>query len=195
MTRTDSADVDPDQHLVDLVLRGDMDAFDRLVERHHVFVYNIVHGVVGNADEAADVVQEVFLLVLRKLGSFRRGSRFATWLYRVAVNRALDRARSLSRRRWVPFAAETLNIVDPAIGPEAAATQQSDADRVQSAMSAIAPNHRDVLVLKYFQEMSIEEISDVLGCSQDAAKVRLHRARIHFRDKYRSMYGDADASL
>ncbi|MCX6361092.1 MAG: sigma-70 family RNA polymerase sigma factor [Armatimonadetes bacterium] len=195
MTRTDSADIDPDQRLVELVLRGDMDAFDRLVERHHVFVYNIVHGVVGNADDAADVAQEVFLLVLRKLSSFRRGSRFATWLYRVAVNRALDRARTLSRRRWVPFAAETLNIVDPAMGPEAAATQQSDADRVQAAMAEIAPNHRDVLVLKYFQDMSIEEISEVLGCSHDAAKVRLHRARLRFRDKYRAMYGDADADF
>ena len=193
VTKSVSAEADPDQLLVDRALAGDEAAFNALFTRHHEYVYNIVFGIVGREDEASDVLQEVFLLVYRKLKTFRRGSRFGTWLYRIAVNRAVDRARTLSRRRWLPFLEAAQDIEDPRMGPEEAAAKQSDADRVQRVLTMIPPNHRDVLVLKYYQEMSIDEMATVLGCSEDAAKVRLHRARLQFKEKYLAAYGETDA--
>jgi len=129
------------------------------------------------------------MLVYRSLRSFRRGSRFATWLYRVAVNKAVDAARAEKRRKWTPFD-ETLQQTE-AVGADPAGSieARSDQDAIQAVLREVPPNHRDVLVLRYFQDMSVSEIAEVLGCTETAAKVRLHRARAKFREKYEAMYG------
>ena len=92
--RTMAKAIDTDACLIERFARGDTAAFDRLFLKYQDYVYNIVYGIIGKAEEARDVTQEVFVQVFRSLPSFRRGSRFATWLYRIAVNRAVDAARS-----------------------------------------------------------------------------------------------------
>lgn len=180
---------DEDGDLVARFLRGDRRAFDTLFTKHQDYVYNIVIGIVGRPDEARDVTQEVFVQVYRSLPSFRRGSRFATWLYRIAVNRAVDAARSAKNRRWFSLD-ETLRAApDPADSPSRQAERSSDREIVQRILSLVPVQHRDVLVLRYYQELSVEEISEVLGCSVTAAKVRLHRARHHFKEKFVETFG------
>ena len=98
-----TAAADADGELIARFLAGDRSAFDALFIKYQDYVYNIVYGIVGQPDEARDISQEVFVQVFRSLGSFRRGSRFATWLYRIAVNRAVDAARSAKNRNWLPF--------------------------------------------------------------------------------------------
>src|SRR5689334_11115775 len=83
---------DIDDALIARFLGGDRSAFDSLFEKYQDYVYNIVHGIIGKQEEAHDVTQEVFVQVYKALPNFRRGSRFATWLYRIAVNRAVDAA-------------------------------------------------------------------------------------------------------
>lgn len=186
---------DVDGSLIARFLAGDKSAFDSLFIKYQDYVYNIVYGIIGKPDEAHDVTSEVFVQVYRSLGSFRRGSRFATWLYRVAVNRAVDSARSAMGRRWLPFD-ETLRATpDPADNPAQALSKRADQDAVQKVLMQVPVQHRDVLVLRYYQDLSIEEISEVLGCSVAAAKVRLHRARLHFKEKYVATFGQENGTV
>lgn len=181
----------PDGDVIARFLAGERAAFDELFERYRDYVYNIVYGIVGRADEARDVTQEVFLQVYRSLGSFRRGSRFATWLYRIAVNRALDATRSEKRRRWQSIDECGKALPDAAPTPEQAAARGAERDEVQRILMGMPPKQREVIVLRYYQELDIEEIAAILGCSTTAAKVRLHRARMHFKERYLVEHGDA----
>ena len=178
------AAVDADDALIARFLAGHVSAFDSLFAKYQEYVYNIVYGIVGSADDARDVSQEVFVQVYRSLPSFRRGSRFATWLYRIAVNRAVDSARAAKGRRWLPLL-ETLRAApDPDADPSRKAEQGAERNEIHIVLQKVPVQHRDVLVLKYFQDLSVEEIAEVLGISVTAAKVRLHRARHHFKEMY-----------
>lgn len=181
---------DPDEPLVARFLAGDQSAFDTLFARHQDYVYNIVYGILGRHEDARDVTQEVFLQVHRRLRSFRGGSRFATWLYRIAVNRAVDAGRRRARQRWLPFLETLADKPDEAPGPEQIAARSSEVEAVQRVLNEVPLQHRDVLVLRYYQGLSVEEIAEVLGISATAAKVRLHRARRHFKERYVALFGD-----
>src|SRR5437868_447549 len=98
-----AAVADVDAEFVARFLAGDKRAFDSLFDRYQEYVYHIVYGILGSGEEARDVTQDVFVQVYRRLPGFRRGSRFATWLYRIAVNRAVDAGRSSKSRRWLPL--------------------------------------------------------------------------------------------
>ncbi len=180
---------DPDEATIARFLGGDREAFELLFERYGPYVYNIVRGVLDSEDDANDVTQEVFLQVYRSLHRFRRGSRFTTWLYRIALNRALDAARSHRRRRWVSFGETLDNKADPDGDPAQDVEARSAEDEVRRVLAGMDPKHRDVLVLRYLQDMDIEEIAEVLGCSVGAAKVRLFRARQKFRERYDQVIG------
>jgi len=180
---------DPDEAAVTRFVAGDREAFGELFDRHGSYVYNIVHGVLNSEDDARDVTQEVFLQVHRSLHTFRRGSRFSTWLYRIALNRALDAARAHRRRRCVPLGVEAENRPAPGADPASHLDARSAEDEVRRVLQHLEPRHRDVLVLRYMQDMDIEEMAEVLGCSASAAKVRLFRARLKFKQCYEAIVG------
>ena len=168
---------DEDLVLVERFLSGDTGAFDQLYARYYDRVFAMARGVLGDADEAADAVQEVFALLFRNIGRFDRRSRFSTWLFRVAVNRTIQYARRnkrLLRNRPLTEAAG-------AFAPEA---QSSSEPRVEAAISRLAPADRALLVLFYWEELSLQEIADTIGCGVNAAKTRLYRARERFRAAY-----------
>lgn len=181
------ATVDEDMPVVARFLRGDSAAFDILFARYQEYVFHIVYGIVGNAEEARDITQDVFVQVYRSLPKFRYGSRFATWLYRIALNKAVDAARGSRKWRFLPIF-ETPGVNEqrsgPETDPEAVSFRDSERNAVQQALMQCPLNHRDVLVLRYYRDMSVEEIAETLDCSVTAAKVRLHRARKAFKDAY-----------
>lgn len=195
MTRARAPGVaDDDGALVARALTGDREAFDALFRRHSDHVYHIVHGVLGDNDLARDVTQDVFVQVYKSLPTFRRGAKFSTWLYRIAVNRAVDAARAVKRRRWAPFTPGIEHKPDPDGDPADGIDARDLADRTARVMQEVPPQHRDVLALRYYRELTTEEMADVLGCSVTAAKVRLHRARAKFRECYERLYkGEAGA--
>lgn len=184
---------DADLALIARFLEGDRSAFDALFLKYQEYVYNIVYGILGLAEEARDVTQDVFLQVYRSLPSFRHGSRFATWLYRIAVNRAVDSARAAKSRRWLPLEEARKSASRPVADPMTATSRKVEHDAVQRVLMEVPVQYRDVLVLRYFQELSLEEIAEVLDCSVSAAKVRLHRARRHFKEKYVEIYGQEES--
>lgn len=171
------APFDDDLVFVERYLAGDADAFNTLYQRYYDRVYQIAAGVLLRPDDAADAVQEIFSLVLRHLPRFDRRARFSTWLYRVAVNRSIQQARSLRPRQKEEELQEDL--ADRRIEPG-----HSGDPAVASAMAKLNPDDRAVLTLFYWEELSLNEVADSLSCSPNAAKTRLFRARERFRKHY-----------
>lgn len=183
---------DDDSLLVARFVRGDSGAFDTLFLKYQEYVYHIIYGIVGSGEESRDLTQEVFLQVYRSLPKFRQNSRFATWLYRIAVNRAVDAARGAKRWRFLPLLDEpgmSERPADPDLEPEKVVARGQEREAVQKVLMRCPVSHRQVLALRYYQELSLEEIAEVLGCTSAAAKVRLYRARQIFKEHYVATYG------
>ncbi len=172
---------DADQQAIERFLAGDASAFEELYHRYQPYVYNVVHGIVQNAEDARDVTQDVFLQVYDSLGRFRGGSAFSTWLYRVAVNAAITHVRKHKRHLQVPLDSLREFRADIDAEPEQQAQRAETQEAVQNALAQLPEQQRTALVLRYFQELSLEEMAEVLNCSVAAVKVRLHRARNNFR--------------
>lgn len=171
---------DEDLRLVDQFLAGDEDAFERLYRKYYDKVYSIARGILLDADEAADAVQEIFTLVHRHLARFDRRSRFSTWLFRVAVNRSIQSARSRRHvQRQVPL--------DAAHQRQDGTTVTEHDPRIEEALNRLSASDRALLTLFYWEELSLQEIAESLGCSPNAAKTRLFRARERFRAIYEEL--------
>lgn len=189
---------DDDACLVARFLRGDRAAFDALFVKYQDYVYNILFGIVGSQEEARDLTQDVFLQVYRSLPRFRQNARFATWLYRIAVNRGVDSARGSRKWRFLPILDEPAFALHPAdsdLQPESVFERKMDREIVQSVLMRCPLAHRDALVLRYYQDLSIEEMAEVLNCTVSAAKVRLHRARKSFKDQFTALQRTSGASV
>jgi len=180
LTQTGSAygDSSEDLILIERFLAGEADAFDRLYQRYYARVFHIAQGILLRHEEAADVTQEIFTLVYRNLPRFDQRSKFSTWLFRVAVNRAIQQARSIRHIRT-----ET-DLSDAEHAPAADHTEQWDDPTVQSVMAQLAPDDRAILTLFYWEDLTLVEIAESLGCRSNAAKTRLFRARERFKKLY-----------
>ncbi len=174
---------DPDWDLVARVAAGDRDAFAELIERHHRRLLRVCERLLGDAEDARDAVQEVFLKVMVKAGGFRPKALVSTWLYRVAVNHCLNVLRRRRLRRWVSLSpAEDEEAAAPPEPAEERADPHRELDarrqwaRVQRAIAALPPSQRAVLVLARFEELSYKEIAETLGITLGAVESRLFRA-------------------
>jgi len=171
-----------DALLVRQFAQGDAAAFDRLVGRHQGSVARLVHRLLGWSEDPADVVQEVFVAVLTKLGEFRGECRFSTWLTANTVNKC----RHIRRQRFLRLAflrRAKSAVVAAAAGPGVSEELGPEAlDRVRRAIRALPARHREVVVLRYLEEMPVAEVGRALGISAHAAEMRLHRARDRLRE-------------
>ncbi|HMS56418.1 MAG TPA: RNA polymerase sigma factor [Fimbriimonadaceae bacterium] len=167
---------DEDLILVERFVSGDPSAFEVLYSRYYEKVYSLAKGVVLDADEAADTTQEIFALVYKNLRRFNRKSKFSTWLFRVAMNRAIQQTRRLKVRK-------TVDLTEAASATAPEMPEPAD-QRVTQAMSQLSPADRAVLTLFYWEELSLNEIAASMGCNVNAAKTRLYRARERFRDAF-----------
>lgn len=167
---------DDDLLLVERVLTQDHHAFQSLYEKYYDRVFAIARGILLDNEEAADAVQEVFTLVYKNLARFDRRSKFSTWLFRIAVNRSIQSARRLKFKKFqTPLGEFVENI------PEEERPPEHEDPRIAKAMARLHPNDRAILTLFYWDELSLNEIADSIGCSANAAKTRLFRARERFR--------------
>lgn len=165
--------LDEDGIHIERFLKGDVRAFDQLYTKYYDKVYAIARGVLLDAEEAADTVQEVFTLVHRHLYRFDRRARFSTWLFRIAVNRSIQDSRKRRRR---PLTVELMEIAQY----ETAEDRQSD-PKIHVALSKLRPDDRALLLLYYWEELSLQEIAETLSTNVNATKTRLYRAREKFR--------------
>ncbi|MHB0999925.1 MAG: RNA polymerase sigma factor [Armatimonadota bacterium] len=162
-------------NLIMQVRAGDSTAFDLLFDRHKAFIYNVCYRMMASREDAVDAVQSTFIQAFRELGKFRGESSLRTWLYRIAVNICTGQLRREKRRRLLSPEMEEHRI------------DERPRDRVWEAMLELPPDLRAILVLRYFQDLSSEEISQVMGCSDGAVRTKLHRAREAFKRKYKDV--------
>jgi RNA polymerase sigma-70 factor (ECF subfamily) len=180
--------VDPDRDLVERWRLGDAEAFAALVRRHQRRVFGLLLRMLGSREEAEDAAQDAFLNLHRHGHRFRRESRFSTFLYRVAVNAALNRRRSLGRRRAHVDAFTEAQAVDPA-GPSAPADPESAlaGDQLRARLGrelmALPESLRAPIVLYDVEGLSYGEIAEVLRVAEGTVKSRIHRARQALRAK------------
>ncbi|MDE3231644.1 MAG: sigma-70 family RNA polymerase sigma factor [Chloroflexota bacterium] len=173
-----TADLSEDAALVTRALKHDQQAFATIVEKYKDPVFNVAYRMLGNPTEAEDVAQETFVRAYTQLHTYQQGRRFSTWLLSIASHLSIDQLR---RRRFLALPLENAPflewIADLGAGPEQAALQVEASDEMQKVLSALPPKYRTVLVLRYWYDLSYEEIAEMLSLTSALVKARLHRAR------------------
>jgi RNA polymerase sigma-70 factor (ECF subfamily) len=161
---------------IEQTLHGDRAAFSQLMHRYTGAVYNLAYRMLGNAEDAEDASQEIFLRAYTRLASFDRERRFSTWLLSIGSNYCIDRLR---RRRfnWMTLDDAAFSLPSAERGPERSALDHEQRATVQRALQKLPDNYRLVTVLRYWQDLSYEEIARATGLTESAIKTRLHRAR------------------
>lgn len=169
----------------DLIRRGgqgDSDAFRQLVETYQAPVYRLALRMCGgDAALAEDAAQEAFLAAWRGLPRFRGDSRFSTWLYRLTTNAAIDWLRREKRHRGMDDVTE-LELPDDGPGPQDQAEQAETQQTVRRALGQLSEEHRQVLLLRYMQELDYTEIAAALEISEGTVKSRISRAKMRLRE-------------
>lgn len=186
-----------DDQLVALARTGDVAAFEELVGRHEEKVYRLAMRFTRNETDAAEILQETFLLAWRNLDSFQGKAQFASWLYRVAVNAALMLLRSHKRHPQVavedvtPEAlGEAARDAQPGLGAGTDWSKRPDEhfqstelrQQIQLAVDRLPESQRSVFLMRDVDGLSTEETGELLGLSLPTVKTRLHRARLALRE-------------
>ncbi len=183
------------------VLNGNQEAFDALVYLFRDEMYAVAWRLTRNVDDALDVLQEVFLRAYKALPSFRGRSRFSTWLHRIAVATALDYLRRERRhyehRVYGSEGDEDEGRTSTLLEGTAAATQADEASKreihaaLQRAIAQLPARQREVIILRYYHELSLNEIAAVLHCHVGSVKCHLFRAQKRLRLLLKDLGPDA----
>jgi len=173
-----------DSQLVRRATRGELSAFEQLVDRHRPVVIRVAARIVGS-DEAEDVSQDAFLRAFHRLDGFRGDAPFRSWLLRITHNAALDH---LGRRRAEPVDPETLDTSEPtpARAPAEHLEVRERIERLERKLHGLNAQHRVALVLRDVEGLTYEEIADITDTPLGSVKARLHRARREFIEMLRA---------
>ena len=164
-----------EETIVNRVLGGDTEAFSELIDRYKVAVYNLCARMLNNPTEAEDAAQEVFVRAYTQLHSYQPGRRFSTWILSIASHYCIDLLRR--RKPQVDLDAIAFWKQSDQPEPEEAALSGETRDEVRELLGTLPEKYRGVTVLRYWQDMSYEEISQATGLSVATVKTRLFRAR------------------
>ena len=175
---------DEDVTWVARCLRGDAAAFEPLVAKHQRVLFAIAFRLVGNYEDARDATQNTFIRAYERLDTFDPERKFFSWIYRIAINECLNLRRG--RRTHQPLE----NSLEAA--PRRDAVEAAElSHRVRMAIVELTPEQREVVMLKYFAEMSYDEISEALGLPEKTVKSRLFTARQRLGARLATSAGDA----
>ena len=176
-------------------------SYEQLVQRHMNRVYTIVYRVVNNKEEAEDITQEVFVKVCNCLKKFDQKSNFYKLLYRIATNSALDAFDRMKKHNkntslvsnHAPDGKDAVDALtlqpSPVPGPEENAVQAELRECIHRVLKSLELDHRRVLLLRDFEDLSYDEIADVLQAKLSAVKMRIHRARLAFQEIFNQFCG------
>jgi len=163
---------------------SDPSAYEELIENYADLIFRITYRILGNEQDAEDAMQETFLTVYRRIADFRGESKFTSWLYRVATNVALDllRSRKSKQKNLVPLEKddemESVIIADIKPLPEHVLTQKEMRERINRTLADMSPKLSEAFILYEINGLTMKETATVLGISESAAKLRVHRARL-----------------
>ncbi|MDQ6891703.1 MAG: RNA polymerase sigma factor [Acidobacteriota bacterium] len=180
-----------DEEIVARVVAGESELFELLLRRHNQRVYRVARAVLGNDAQAEDLAQEAWVRAYEHLAEFEGRARFSTWLTRIVLYEGW--ARSRNTRRFEPIGDESESseeFMSAAPDPESRALGSEMRGYLESAMDSIPENYRVVLVLRDVEELSTAEAAETLGLTENAVKIRLHRARAMVRRDLAARVGD-----
>ncbi|MFB0562679.1 MAG: RNA polymerase sigma factor [Candidatus Lokiarchaeia archaeon] len=182
-----------DEILVKTSQKGDYPSFEEIVKRYEKKIYNLAYRIMGNKEDASDVLQETFLQAFKKLASFKGKAKFSTWLYRIAVNICLMKKRKRKKMETVSLDIPILTKKEDEIkrelrddwseSPLATLENEEVKKNLSKAIDSLPEEYKTVFLLRGLNGLSNEEVANVLKISLPAVKSRLHRARLFLRDK------------
>jgi RNA polymerase sigma-70 factor (ECF subfamily) len=159
---------------------GNDAAFTRLVELHQTAIYNLCYRMLGNPSEAEDAAQETFLRAYAQLHRYDSARSFKTWLFAIADHHCIDHLRK-RRLTWLSIDEPSLEphpaLREPRPNPEEVSVSREEKAVVEALLSKLTPEDRSVVVMRYWYDLSYEEMAQATGASVSAVKSRLHRAR------------------
>ena len=166
-----------DRTLVARAKRGDVAAYERLVERHQTIAFRVAWQITGSEGDAEEAAQDAFLKAYRALGRFRRGAPFRPWLLKIVGNEARNRRAAAARRErlWLR-AVEERRGGDAVPSPETALLDSDRRTRLLAAIARLREDDRDVIACRHLLELSEAETAAALGCARGTVKSRLWRA-------------------
>jgi RNA polymerase sigma-70 factor (ECF subfamily) len=168
-----------DEELMLQVRNGDSETLGVLFDRYHAPLFNFYARLMGDRTVGEDLVQEVFLRILRYRESYQPGTPFRPWIYQIARNARMDYYRKTPRQ--VPFQPEMVH----SVAPPDSAQQEQEAALLHRALQQLPEEKREILILARFQELKYTEIAGLLGCELNTVKTRIHRALQDLRKVFR----------
>ena len=176
------------------VLKGDQNAYADIVNLYQHKLYQICYRMLGNKQEAEDIAQEAFVRAYINLHSYDQKRKFSTWLYRIATNLCIDRIRKKKPDYYLDAevaGTDGLDMYSQIAAdeklPEDVVTQMELQERIQYEISQLPDKYRSVIVLKYIEELSLQEISEILDMPLGTVKTRIHRGREALRKQLNNL--------
>jgi RNA polymerase sigma factor (sigma-70 family) len=176
-----------DEQVMSRVRDGRVEMLAILFERHNIRLFNFFLRLTTNRQTSEDLVQEVFLRILKYRHTYRGESKFSTWMYQVARNAHIDHLRS--RRPETPIDAVWEEQPSPQPLPQQQAENEQEADLLARALARLPLRKREVLLLSRFQDLRYQEIAGLLKCSVESVKVQVHRSLKELRRHYLDLQG------
>lgn len=164
---------------------GDVAQLGHLFERYHVRLFAYLYRVTDSRAAAEDLVQDVFVRVLKYRATFRDDGRFDTWVFRIARNARNDHFRRAAPVE--PLQDDALEHPSPECDPAALLEQERDADRLRRALARLRDDRRELIALARYEGLKHEQIAEILGVGVGTVKVRLHRALLELRDVFHAL--------
>jgi RNA polymerase sigma-70 factor (ECF subfamily) len=174
-----------DAEIVRQIQSGDDNAFNELMRRYKRPVVNFVYRLLGNADDADDAAQEVFVRIYQNLDTYRPETKFSTWLFALARNSAIDRLRWRSRHPTESI--ESAPQLAARSGTADEVTAQEIGEEIAAAVAKLPEDQRTALVLAEYHGLSYAEIAGVMHCSEKSVESRLYRAKLALRSSLRHL--------
>ena len=180
-TTSELEQIDEDE-LVNRFQNGDIEAFNPLVLKYEKKIYNLIYQQIRDRETAKDISQEVFLKAFKALPSFKGGSAFYSWIYRIAINSSIDFQRQRNRSRVLTFeelppdADDVLRMSDSHPSPEKLLEEKELGKVIRKAVQELPPGQRRVFNLRHRRELAIKEIAVLLNRSEGTIKAHLHHA-------------------
>lgn len=178
--------------LIPECIAGNQDAIEMLVRQYEAGVFRLAYSIVGDPAEAAEITQETFIAALRSLPAYREKQTFKAWLYTIALNHSRSHLR---KRKVIERLRNTLSGIfrlesQKQKTPEEATLQNEKEAAIWNALHQLSEQHRIVVILRYFHELSIAEISGILAVNEGTIHSRLHSAREKLRNSLNHLHGD-----
>jgi RNA polymerase sigma-70 factor (ECF subfamily) len=198
----------PESEALERLRAGDASALESLMERFASRVYRVARGITGSSSDAEEVVQDVFLTLFQKAATFEGRAALGSWLYRIAVNRALNKRRGKRAQIEQPledllpaFEADghrqgdrSYLLADWSSMPDEVLLSEEGRRIVRAAVERLPVHYRAVLLLRDVEALSCEEVAQIVGDSLPSVKSRLHRARMALREQLTRTYGVGTAA-